>query len=404
MNEYTLMPGGAVAQPPRKFVLPTIRLPLRNDLPPCDPPLVLAILTLSLLGLPLLYSASYAVSIAQYHNHFHYVLHQLPCVAVGLALMGFFSKWNLDDVRARTPFIFGFTLMLLLLVLGIGSRSGEDHVRRWMRLGPMSFQPSECAKFATILMLAYVISQLGPGAFRHWIDWAFVSLFIGPVLLLVFIEPHLSATLLIAATSTVMLFVAGATTRNLLCLGLLALLALGGVYGAVQYVPPLHKFNYMIARIKGHRGVDQEAQDSQYQPRHSTAALKRGGLFGVGFCNGRGKLLYMPAPQNDFIFAVIGEEWGLLGSLVMLSLFGWLIVRCCHVAFLTTDYFASLVCTGVATLIALQVAINVGVATALIPTTGVSLPFVSSGGSGLVMLLSALGLVLNASRTIKKRP
>ncbi len=405
MNQFTLAPS----RPARSsfhlpFVVPLPRLPWRGDLPPCDAALTLSLLILALLGLPLLYSASYAVSLDLHQHPYQFVRHQALCLLIGGALMGVLSRWDLQHLRQRVPWFFVATVLLLIGVLFLGKRSDHDHFARWLRWGPLSFQPSELAKFAAILMIAYLVSQIGPRVFREWLDWLVLPP-IGLVLALVLVEPHLSATLLISTTAAIMLYIAGAKLSEfvkLIGFGFVLLLLL---FVATRFFPPARaKFDYQLNRVAVHLGLTPKPDDDQYQPRHSAAALKRGGLLGVGFCKGRGKLGYMPAVQNDFIFAAIGEEWGFFGCVAMLALFCWLIARICHVAYLCNDQFASLVCAGVAALIALQVSANVAVATMLIPTTGVALPFVSAGGSGLVMLLSAMGLVLNASRTSKQRP
>jgi cell division protein FtsW len=270
----------------------------------------------------------------------------------------------------------------------------HEYVRRWLKLPFLpAFQPSELAKIAFIVVLSHFLGLAVKNSHFSWWTWGGVLALTAPAVGLIFPEPHLSTTILIVLVAVTMVFLAGARWRQMLT-AFVGLALLAGV--AWQVMPP-----YQRGRIIKHvAGGDH--QGGNYQVEQSVMALEEGQLLGKGFCQSQRKLFFLPASATDFIFSIIGEEFGLAGTLLTLLIYGFLIFKCYNLAYQADDPFNALLCAGVGTLIALQIVINVGVTTRALPTTGVPLPFISSGGSGLFCALMGVGLVLNVSRMPKQ--
>ncbi|MCS6859808.1 MAG: putative lipid II flippase FtsW [Abditibacteriales bacterium] len=385
-EEYTF--SYAASEPDRPHVrVATVRVLL----PAFDPWLLFLVFVLTFGGLAMLFSASYAIGIEQYQSPFYFVIRQAVWAALGFAAMLWVSCLDLSRLRAWSLVIYLGVLILLAAVLFTPWGMTHEHVRRWLKLPFLPpFQPSELAKIALVLVLAHCLGLALQHAHFSWWTWLGVVALSAPVVGLIFPEPHLSTAVLIVLTTMVMVFLAGAKWRQmgLVIAGVVVL----SVFAYSLLTP------YQRERIKSFF-IGGDHQGSNYQAQQSVRALKEGGLWGKGFCQSQRKLFFLPAAHTDFIFAIIGEEFGLAGTLLTLSLFGCLIFKCYHLAHQCADPFKSLLCAGIGTLLALQVLINIGVATHLLPTTGVPLPFISSGGSALLCTLLGMGLVLNVSRS-----
>lgn len=385
-DEYVFSYAASEPNQPRVRVK-TVKVPL----PAFDPWLLFLVFVLTFGGMTILFSASYAIGIEQYKSPFYFVVRQAGWAVLGFAAMLWVSCLDLSRLRAWSLVIYVGVLILLAAVLFTPLGMTHEHVRRWLKLPflPM-FQPSELAKIALILVLAHCLGLALQHAHFSWWTWLGVVVLSAPVVGLIFPEPHLSTTVLIALTTIAMVFLSGAKWRQM------ALVVVGVValsFFAYSLLTP-----YQRERINSFlTGGDQKG--SNYQAEQSVRALKEGELWGKGFCQSQRKLFFLPAAHTDFIFSIIGEEFGLAGTLLTLSLFGCLIFKCYHLAHQCADPFKSLLCSGIGTLIALQVVINVGVATRVLPTTGVPLPFISSGGSALLCTLLGMGLALNVSRS-----
>ncbi len=358
-----------------------------------DMPFLIILLAVLVTGLICLYSASYAYSF--YWNDgdsFFFIKKQLIFALIGIvAMLGMsfvdYHRWHI----LAWP-MWGVSLILLGVALLMPA---SDGIHRWIRLGGFQFQPSEVAKFAMIVLFAHLIS----------LNYKRIKTFVGgflPLLLilgvtcgLVIIEPHLSGTILLCLLGLVLMFVGGCRFSYLigiLALGAAAIFLMVFVFGYEQerinvWLNPLEIFNR-----------DYSGRSEAWQTVQSLYAIGSGGLLGQGPGNSRQKHLFLPEPQNDFIFAVVCEELGFIGAVLIIILFALLIWRGFVIAMHASDKFGAVLATGLTAQIGLQVLLNIAVVTNSFPNTGISLPFFSYGGTSLVMLLAQMGLVLAVSR------
>lgn len=363
-----------------------------------DMPLLIFILVLLAIGLVMLFSASYANSYYLQGNSYYYISRQAVFAVFGVAAMLLISTFDYHSFHKLAIVIFGVSLFLLVFLLicryahikSIANWEGD--ATRWLNFGIVSFQPSEIAKFALIVLFAHMISRNldRMDTFRYGVV-PYVAI-MGLVAALIFLESHLSATLIILALGAIMMFVGGTKPRWFLIGGVLV--------AAVLLFVVVTKGGYQMDRIR--IWLDPFSSDLDrdltHQTRQSLYAIGSGGLLGVGLGQSRQKYLYLPAPQNDFIFAIVCEELGFVGAMVVLLLFVLLIIRGYWIAMHARDRFGALMVGGLTTLLALQVFFNIGVVTNFLPATGISLPFFSYGGTALLLQLFEMGLVLSVSR------
>jgi cell division protein FtsW len=370
---------------------------------PVDVPFLLLTLLLLGIGVIMVLSASYASAYYDLANETggnatYYFARQLIFAALGVAAMLLASRVPMRVYRRFSLLVLGVALLLLVAVLIIGSTGGGG--KRWILIGPLSIQPSEIAKIGVILAFATLICRYKNlmGTFKYGVV-PFVAI-LGVIVVLLFLEPHLSASIIIIAIGAIMMFVGGA--RLFWFVG--GLFAVGGLF-----VVAISVLQYSSDRISAWRNPFDDPSDTGYQIVQSLYAIGSGGLFGLGLGQSRQKYLYLPEEHNDFIFSVISEELGFIGAALILALFALLIVRGYWIAMHSRDRYSFLVCTGITSLLALQVILNVAVCTNLVPCTGISLPFFSYGGSALLMQLGEMGIILSVSRdiptqkTVKKR-
>ncbi len=370
---------------------------------PVDLPFLLLTLLLLGIGVIMVLSASYASAYYDLANETggnatYYFAKQLIFAALGVAVMLFASRVPMRVYRRFSLLVLGVALLLLVVVLIIGSTGGGG--KRWILIGPLSIQPSEIAKIGVILSFATLICRYKNlmGTFKYGV--APFAAILGTIVVLLFLEPHLSASIIIIAIGAIMMFVGGA--RLFWFVG--GLFAVGGLF-----VVAISVLQYSSERISAWRNPFEDPSDTGYQIVQSLYAIGSGGLFGLGLGQSRQKYLYLPEEHNDFIFSVISEELGFIGAALILALFALLIVRGYWIAMHSCDRYSFLVCTGITSLLALQVILNVSVCTNLVPCTGISLPFFSYGGSALLMQLGEMGIILSVSRdiptqkTVKKR-
>jgi len=354
-----------------------------------DLPFLLLTLVITGIGLVMIYSSSFARAQFETGDSAYYFKRQLVFSLVGIAVMLALSRVRPELIRRLAFPVLGVSILLLALVFVPGIGQSENGAARWIRLG-ISFQPSEIAKLGVVLSYAAMIAafQEKMTTFR----WGIAPF--GAILLVIVIllrlEPHNSAIVIIACTAGAMLFLGGVQYRWFLLGGAVMLLGLLAILGAG---------GYEASRITAWRDPFSDPTDNGYQILQSLYAIGSGGLLGLGFGQGRQKYLYLPEEHNDYIFAIVCEELGLVGALVILSLYALLILRGYWIAMHAKDRFTGLVVAGIVTLTALQVFFNIGVVTNLLPSTGISLPFFSYGGTALLIQLSEMGLVLGASRT-----
>ena len=354
-----------------------------------DIPFLVLILLLLAVGLAMLYSASYAQS--QYDTGYEistkYLRKQAVCAAIGLAAMYFFSRIPAEFwYRTAWP-LYWISIILLLSVLVIGQE--VNGAKRWINIAGIQFQPSEVAKFTLIVLFAKLTRGFGSAAkeFRYGV-LGFGSALLG-ILVPLALEKHLSAIMLMGMVAVVMMFVAGTSPKWLLA----------GAGAAVVFVLVYITFmGYAGDRVTAWLHPEQDPGDTGYQILQSLYAIGSGGLFGLGLGKSRQKYLYLPFQYNDYIFAVICEELGLAGALLIIALFSAAILRGYWIALRARDRFSTVLASGLITLIAVQTILNLGVVTNLLPSTGIALPFFSYGGTALAVNLGEMGILLSISR------
>lgn len=355
--------------------------------------LVLVLLALAV-GLTMLYSASYAQSEYDtgYRSSTRYLQKQAICAAIGLVAMAVFSRIpaQLWFDLAWPLYIVSILLLLGVLVLG----ESVNGARRWINVAGIQFQPSEVAKFTMILLFGRLTREFGERAekFRYGV-LGFGMAMMG-ILVPLALEKHLSAIMLMGMVGVVMMFVAGTRARWLLA---------GAGAAAAFVVIYVSLMGYAGDRITAWLHPERDPGDTGYQILQSLYAIGSGGVFGLGFGKSRQKYLYLPFQYNDYIFAVICEELGLVGATAIIALLAALIVRGYWVALHARDRFSTVLAAGLITLIAVQTVLNLGVVTNLLPSTGISLPFFSYGGTALAVNLGEMGIVLSISRYRNER-
>ena len=354
-----------------------------------DYPFLFLVLLLLTVGLTMLYSASYAQS--EYDTGYaistKYLQKQGACALIGLAAMFFFSRIPVRFwYRLAWP-LYGVSIVLLLSVLVIGQE--VNGAKRWINLAGIQFQPSEVAKFTMILLFARLTRRYGQDAKRFRYGVLGFGMALMGILLPLALEKHLSAILLMGMVAVVMMFVAGTSPKWLLI----------GAAAAVVFVLVYIQFmGYAGDRVSAWLHPEQDPGDTGYQILQSLYAIGSGGLFGLGFGKSRQKYLYLPFQYNDYIFAICCEELGLVGALAIVALFAVTILRGYWIALHARDRFSTVLASGLVTLIAVQTILNLCVVTNLLPSTGISLPFFSYGGTALAVNLGEMGIVLQISR------
>ncbi|NLC58105.1 MAG: putative lipid II flippase FtsW [Armatimonadetes bacterium] len=357
---------------------------------PVDVHLLIAVALLVACGILFIYDASFVRASQTHYTHFdpEYFLKRQAmwaCIgAVALLLAAIFPYWKLDRLA-----VVGIAVAVLMLVVVLVAGHTSHGAKRWFALGPVRLQPSEFAKLAMVLFLARWIAVHQKRLRR--LKEGFIPLATLPVLLaaLIAVEPDLGTALVVMGTGAMMLYLGGARKRHL------ALLAASGVVAVVGLILAEP---FRLERIRAWSDPSHDAQGSGYQVLHSLIALGSGGPFGVGLGQGRQKYFYLPAEHTDYILGTIGEELGLLGTMGVLFLFLYLVVRGFTIAHRTKDPFGSLLASGLSSLIAVQALLNIAVVTKTVPPTGVPLPFISYGGSSLVFTMIAIGLLVNISQ------
>jgi cell division protein FtsW len=364
-----------------------LRLPLKKSTP--DFILIIVTLTLLAVGLVMVYSASAVWADYKFDDSFFFAKRQLLFAAVGVFAMFFIMNveyWTWKN-WAKVLIIICFVLLVLVLIPGIGVlRNGS---RSWIGVGAFSIQPSEFMKLAMIAFLAKYLSE----------NQRYITSFrkgVLPSLLLVFtafgmimLQPDLGTGTVMVGTCVVMIFISGARIMHF---------AWMGIAGLAGFVALVLSAPYRIKRITSFLDPWEDPLNSGFQIIQSLYAIGPGGLFGLGLGESRQKFFYLPEPQNDFIFAILAEELGFIGGTFVLLLFSLVLWRGIRIALGAPDLFGSFLAVGIVSMIAIQVMINVGVVTGMMPVTGITLPFLSYGGSSLTLMLLAVGVLLNISR------
>ena len=354
-----------------------------------DYPYLIIVLLLLGIGLLMVFSSSYASAYYKNLPSTYYFLRQGMFAVGGVIIMFLIGGMDYRRFRVLSPILMIASILLLILVLFIGV--GLYGEKRWINLGFTTFQPSELAKVAVIFFFASLISMYADKmkTFRYGV-LPFV-LTLGLIAFLMYLEPHLSGAILILGVGAVMMFVGG--THWAWFAGSLGVAVTGGIF-AISFI------DYARRRVEVWFNPFADAKGKGYQIIQSLYAIGSGGLLGLGFGNSRQKYLYLPEAHNDFIFAIVCEELGFIGAMIVIALFIMLIIRGYWIAMHARDKFGAMLVVGITTQIGLQVFLNIGVVTGVLPVTGASLPFFSYGGTALLILLAEIGVVLSVSRYI----
>ncbi|MBQ0017060.1 MAG: putative lipid II flippase FtsW [Clostridiales bacterium] len=339
----------------------------------------------------MVYSASCYTANIQYNDSMFFMKKQIVGLVIGLIFMVLIMFFDYHKIERYKWIILGVSVLLLVLVFIPGIGVANNGARRWIRLPGFTIQPSEIAKFAFVIWASSYLSK----------NFDYIKTFKGilPVLavggvycLLIILEPNMSITMCMAITMVVMLFVGGIRAKHFAMLGSVGLMAVPALIIAEPY-----RLNRLVAFLNPWLNPKTEG----YQLIQSLYSLGAGGLFGVGLFNSRQKYMFLPFAESDFIFSIIGEELGLFGCIILMILFGIIIFEGIKIAMHAVDRFGCYLATGITTIIASQVLINIAVVTGSIPPTGVPLPFISCGGTALVVFMAGIGVLLNIDRQSK---
>ena len=366
---------------------------------PIDLPFLVLVLLLTGIGLVMLLSASFPSAYYETDgkNPMSYFIRQGVFAIMGLAAMLLIGKINYQRFRGLAQPLLFLSIILLVLVLIPHNPIAitRNNATRWLGIPGTSlqFQPSEVAKVAVVLYFSDSISRKKDKMHTTRYGIAPYLLIMGVIAVLMMLEPHLSGTVLILGTGAVLMLVGGINWAWVIA-------AVGGA-GGVLFLMMSGIIQYGQSRIAMWQNPFIDPRGAGYQLSQSLIAIGSGGLLGVGLGKSRQKFLYLPEEHNDFIFAIICEELGLIGATIIMLRFAALILRGYWIALHARDRFGSLLVVGVTTLIAMQTFLNIGVVTGLLPTTGISLPFFSYGGTALSMQLAEMGIVLSVSRQMK---
>ncbi|MGH9325948.1 MAG: putative lipid II flippase FtsW [Terriglobia bacterium] len=347
-----------------------------------------AVVVLVVFGLVMVFSASAVMAAERYGSSYHFLIRQGVWAALGIACM--MAMMSFDYHQLRNPrLIFPALALQLLLLVTVFLMPSRHDTHRWFYSGPLSFQPSELAKILLVIFFAYFLDQRKGAVndFQHTL--LPLALVVGVMVLLILKEPDLGTSLAIVLIAAAMLFTAGLDLRYF-------------VVSAVAVVPLLYlavvhatyRLNRLIAFL--HPGKDPLGKG--FQILQSLISVGSGGILGVGLMEGRQKLFFLPEPQTDFIYAVISEELGFIGAVFVVALFAVILWRGIRAAAFCADGFGKLLAIGLTVLLVGQALVNISVVVGLLPTKGIPLPFVSYGGTSLLMNLIAVGILLNISQ------
>ena len=360
---------------------------------------VIIIILLSL-GIVMVLSASAPSAIAESGNSYSYVIKQLKAAILGIILMLIISKIDYRIYKKFYKAIYWISVLILLLVLIPGLGSSSNGATRWIDLKFIQFQPSELTKIGLIVFYAGYLADHKSELKSFWKGFVKPLIYIlPPIAILYFVQNHLSASVVIGAVTCVMMIMAGCRLLYFVIAGLIGALVMTVGIIALQATG---KGGFRIKRIMSFMDPWADATEVGWQAVQGLYAIGSGGLFGVGLGESKQKYLYIPEPHNDFIFSILAEELGFVGCVIVILLFAIFIWRGILIAIKSPDMFGSLLATGITTLIGVQVIINIGVVTSLIPNTGMPLPFFSYGGTALLILLCSCGVLLNISRAGSK--
>lgn len=344
-------------------------------------------------GVVMVYSASTIEATAIYADPQYFLKRQAIYGGVALVLVAVLARFDYHRYRRLTyPILAGVTAMLLMCVLGLGHRGGG--ATRWLQLGPIHIQPAETAKLALVMWLAYSLAKKRENVKSFSVGMLPHLLMAGALMLLCLKQPDFGSAVVLLLLTFALLFVAGARLGYLLGVAIL-----GGIAAYWLVVSS----DYRMDRIRAFGDVFGHRHDISYQPFQSLMSFGSGGWFGLGLGNGL-QTLYLPEAHNDFVSAIIGEELGFIGILLLIIAYLTIVARGVRAALLACDDYGAYIAFGISVLFGVQALINLAVAMHLLPTKGLTLPFVSYGGSSLLVNGAAMGVLLNVSRRRSQQP
>lgn len=359
----------------------------RSGAGPVDNVLAAAVVALIGFGIVMVYSASAFEATVRFSDPQHYVKRQAVYGFVALAAMWLVSRFDYRIVRPLTyPILGGVVVLLFATVAGLGHKAGNAY--RWLAVGPVHVQPSEMAKVALVLWLAYSLSKKAEKVAAFWVGFVPHLVILGVLMLLCLKQPDFGSAFVLAMLTFALMFIAGGRLSHILICGI-AFIAAAVIL--VKLSP------YRMQRWMAYSDMDTHRQGLAYQPFQSVMTFGSGGIGGLGL--GRGyQVLYLPEAHTDFIAAIIGEELGFLGVLGLTGTYALVIWRGVKIALEAEDDYGSYIAFGLSILLGAQVLLNLAVAMAIMPTKGLTLPFISYGGSSLLVSAASIGLLLNISR------
>ncbi len=361
-----------------------------------DIPFFAIVIGLVTIGLVMLFSATYPYALSKLNDSYFYTKRQFVFVVAGIILMLLISKMNYRIIQKFVYWLFGLTVILLIVVLF--HHTDFQDFRRWIPIGPFTFQPSDLAKFTVIVVLADYISK-NYKKMKHVLEGTVYPLIIIAIFcILIYFENHNSGMVLVFLIGATLMFCGGSDWK---------LFALGaGLVAAIAIfviTNPEVLQKYAGERIVAWLDKDYDPLDARWQTNNSLYAIGSGGFFGAGLGNSKQKFMYVSEPQNDFIFSIVCEELGFVGAAVIIFLFALLFIRGIKIALKSRDRFATLLVIGIVSQVAIQTVFNILVVTDTIPNTGIALPFFSYGGTSILLLLMEMGVVLSVSRSTNQK-
>jgi cell division protein FtsW len=343
---------------------------------------------LALFGVVMVYSASAVLAQKENGNQFHYVLKQGVWVAIGFVVMLLAMQFNYQQLKSRR-IVYSLLLLCMMGLVSVFAFSSVNGAHRWIKLPGVSLQPSEITKLSLIIFLAYFLEKRAGEEGDFWRTFVPCGVVTGLLACLVVIEPDFGTAMMLVLIFTVVIFTAGA---RVLHLAMAAAPALVAATGLLIFVP------WRLKRLITFMDPWADQQGAGFQVVQSLIAIGSGGTNGLGFAQGKQKMLFLPFAHSDFIFAVVGEELGLVGAIAVVAVFALFLWRGVRTALLAPDRFGMLLSLGIVTGIVAQALFNISVVLSLVPTKGIPLPFISYGGSSLVPTLAAVGILLNVSQ------
>ena len=343
---------------------------------------------LALFGVVMVYSASAVIAERENGNQFYYVIKQGVWVAIGFGVMLLMMQFNYQQLKNRR-LVYGSLLLCTVALMSVFAFSPTNGAHRWLKFPGFSMQPSELSKLALIIFLAYFLEKRAGEEGDFWRTFVPCGVVTGWLAALVVIEPDFGTAMMLVLIFAVVIYTAGARVLHLVMAAAPALVVAGGLLIFVSW-----RFKRLVTFLDP--WADQ--QGAGFQVVQSLIAIGSGGLNGLGFAQGKQKMLFLPFAHSDFIFAVVGEELGLVGALVVIAMFALFLWRGVRTALLAPDRFGMLLSFGIVASIVAQALFNISVVLSLVPTKGIPLPFISYGGSSLVPTLAAVGILLNVSQ------